>query len=127
MRNKLGELFVAPQDVVLDNRTVVQPDSFFIAAARLHIVTDKNIQGAPDLVIEVESDSDERGDWLKKLHAFDRYGVKEVWHVRPEPRTVDIFRRTRAGLNQVERVGPNGKFRSPLLPRLSIAAATIWV
>ncbi|MBI4531341.1 MAG: hypothetical protein HY709_07435 [Candidatus Latescibacteria bacterium] len=48
----LGECFCAPYDVVLDRRTVVQPDMSFVSDDRSSIITDKNIQGAPDLVEE---------------------------------------------------------------------------
>jgi Uma2 family endonuclease len=126
-RHNLGELFVAPQDVVLEEHTVVQPDLFFISQKRLHVVTDVNTQGPPDIVIEVESDHDQRADWVKKRDAYARYGVKELWHVRPAPRTVDIYRRVGRNLDQVERVLANGKLTSPLLPRLSIPLKKIWV
>ena len=126
-KHKLGELFVAPQDVVLEEHTVIQPDLFFIARNRLRIVTEKNIQGAPDLVIEIESDRDEWADWVKRLGACSRYGVSEVWHVRPNPRTVDVYRRSKNKLDHVERLDAEGKLRSPFLPRLSASLRKIWV
>src|SRR5215218_2041044 len=49
--NKLGQLFVAPADVVLSRHDIVQPDLVFISTERLHILTERNIQGAPDLVV----------------------------------------------------------------------------
>jgi Uma2 family endonuclease len=48
--NKLGELFYAPYDIYFDNENVVQPDLLFISNDRLHIIGEKNIQGAPDLI-----------------------------------------------------------------------------
>ena len=124
--NRLGELFVAPQDVVLDQHTVLQPDLFFVAASRQNIVTELNIQGPPDLVVEVESDYDERADWLRKLRAYDRHGVKELWHVRPDPRVVDVYRRVAEHLDQVERPQAHDRLTTPLLPGLSIALDPIW-
>jgi Uma2 family endonuclease len=126
-RHKLGEVFVAPQEVVLEEHTVVQPDIFFISRTRLHIVTELNIQDAPDLVIEIESDYDERADWIKKRTAYDRYGVKEPWHVRPEFRYVDVYRRAGRRLDQVERPQETGKLTTPLLPRLTVSLRKVWV
>ena len=126
-KHNLGELFVAPQDVVLEEHTVVQPDLFFIVRARLRIVTETNIQGPPDLVIEIESDYDQRAEWIRKFAAYDRYGVKELWHVRPGARVVDIYRRVGQTLDQVERPRGRDPLTSPLLPRLSIALKQIWV
>src|SRR3972149_4173115 len=51
--NKIGEVYFAPFDVVLSGENVVQPDTFFVSKERLKIITDANVQGAPDLVVEV--------------------------------------------------------------------------
>ena len=53
--HELGEVFVAPLDVVLSDTDVVQPDVLFISRAREDRITDANVQGAPDLVIEILS------------------------------------------------------------------------
>lgn len=51
--NNLGEVFVAPLDIVFSNVSVVQPDLIYVSEARRDIITDKNIAGAPDLVVEI--------------------------------------------------------------------------
>ena len=56
----LGKVYVAPCDVVLSDTDVVQPDLLFISRAREHILTDDNVRGAPDLVIEILSPSTRR-------------------------------------------------------------------
>ena len=48
-KNNIGEFFFAPFDVYLDDINVVQPDIMYISKDRLHIITEKNIQGAPCL------------------------------------------------------------------------------
>ena len=53
----LGMLFFAPTDVVLSDHDVVQPDIFFISSERANILTEANVQGAPDLVVEILSPS----------------------------------------------------------------------
>src|SRR5574337_1408040 len=57
MENKLGEIFYAPYDVYFDNENVVQPDILFISNHKLGIIGEKNVQGAPDLVIEIVSEN----------------------------------------------------------------------
>jgi len=65
----LGEVFFAPSDVVLSMTDVVQPDVLFISAARMHIVVEKNVQGAPDLAVEVLSPFNRAHDERLKLQA----------------------------------------------------------
>ena len=59
----LGRVFNAPTDVVLSEHDVVQPDLVFVSSEREHIITDANIQGAPDLVVEILSPSTASRDW----------------------------------------------------------------
>ena len=89
--NDLGEILIAPCDVVFDNETVLQPDILFISKAQQDIITDANIQGAPDLVIEIISPSSAYNDLVRKKKIYARFGVKEYWLVDPEEKTVDIL------------------------------------
>jgi len=77
---KLGEILVAPVDVVLDADAdlVVQPDLLFVGAARASLVGDR-IFGAPDMVVEVLSPYPRIGHLEEKIGWYARYGVKECW------------------------------------------------
>ena len=44
-----------PFDVVLSDTDVVQPDLLFVSNERAAIITADNVQGAPDLVVEILS------------------------------------------------------------------------
>ena len=52
-----GQVFVAPFDVVFSHYDVVGPDLIYISTERASVLTEKNVQGAPDLVVEVPSES----------------------------------------------------------------------
>ncbi len=54
---KAGEAFDAPTDVLLSDLDVVQPDLLFISSHRSSIITERCIQGAPDLVVEIVSET----------------------------------------------------------------------
>ena len=84
----LGSVFFSPTDVVLSDSDVVQPDLLFISNERGHVVTRDNVQGAPDLVVEVLSPSTSAVDWTTKRDLYARYGVREYWIVDPDDRTV---------------------------------------
>ena len=47
-------------------------------------ITEKNIHGAPDLVVEILSPSTAKKDCTVKLELYRKYGVKEYWIVDPE-------------------------------------------
>jgi Uma2 family endonuclease len=85
-----GRIFIAPADVVLSDINVVEPDLVFVADDRLHVLTEKNVQGAPSLVIEVVSDS--RMDRVRKRDLYARYGVPQYWVVDPETDRVEVDR-----------------------------------
>src|SRR4030042_3933114 len=68
--NHLGEVFLAPCDVVLCEITVVQPDLLFVSSQRQGILTEANIQGSPDLVVEILSPSTRQGDLGIKRHLY---------------------------------------------------------
>ena len=96
----LGEVCVAPADVVLDaaRGLVVQPDVFFVANDRLGIIR-QVVWGAPDLVVEVASRRTALRDRTTKLAWYRMYGVRECWLVDPGRRlvvVVDLKRRGRA-------------------------------
>lgn len=86
-----GEVILSPTDCQLDDRTVVQPDLGYISAERLAILTEKRVEGAPDLVIEVLSPGTRRFDRQKKLAVYARNGVHEAWLVDPDAETVTVF------------------------------------
>ncbi len=89
--NNLGEVFYAPCDVYLDNENVVQPDILFISKERLGIIGEKNIQGAPDLVIEIISENSVYRDMVQKKRLYARFGVKEYWIVIPDEEEVEVY------------------------------------
>ncbi len=79
----LGKVYFAPTDVLLSNTDVVQPDLLFISRERGDIITTANIQGAPDLIVEILSPSTARYDWREKRELYARHGVKEYWIIDP--------------------------------------------
>ena len=89
--NDLGEVFYAPCDVHLDNENVVQPDILFISKDRLSIIGEKNIECAPDLVIEILSKSTAYRDLVQKKKLYSRFGVKEFWIVIPDEESIEVY------------------------------------
>ena len=91
--NDLGRVYFAPFDVVLSEHDTLQPDLLFVSKDRLDIITEDNVQGAPDLVVEIRSPSTARQDWTVKRELYARHGVREYWLVDPEAATVAVLLR----------------------------------
>jgi Uma2 family endonuclease len=89
-KNKLGRLFFAPVDVVLDAENTVQPDLVFVAAKNAGIIRTPAIFGTPDLLVEVVSPSSGRRDRSEKMELYARFGVKEYWIGDAAKRSLEI-------------------------------------
>jgi len=92
-----GELFFSALDVVMTPSDVVEPDLFVVLADQSEILTDKNVQGAPGLLIEVLSRGTRKRDETLKKNLFDREGVREYWLVDPERNQIAVHRRAAGG------------------------------
>ena len=90
-RNRLGRVFSAPTDVVLSDTNVVQPDLTFVSRERMDIVGKANIQGAPDLVVEVISPNNPERDLVRKRDIYARHGVGEYWIADPDARSIRVM------------------------------------
>jgi Uma2 family endonuclease len=123
-----GMVFVSPIDIVLGNDTVVQPDIVAIKSDRASIVREKNVQGAPNLVIEVLSDATRRFDEINKRKVYERAGVEEYWIVDPVIEVVKIYRRTATAFERVTELSTesDGNLTSPLLPGFALDLRVVF-
>jgi len=117
---RLGEVFAAPFDVVFSLFDVVEPDIVYVSKERASVLTEKNIQGAPDLVVEVLSESTQKIDRTTKLKLYAKFGVREYWILDPFGPTAWLYRRSPEGLNLVASLGPDDELTSPLFPGFSL-------
>lgn len=124
--HRLGTVYVAPFDVVLSDTDVVQPDVLFISRAREHMVTDDNVRGAPDLVIEILSPSTADRDLGYKHDLYGRHGVLEYWIVDPMAETVAVHRQGDGRLEAAETLGRGDTLRTALLDGLELKLDDIF-
>ena len=88
-----GEVFYAPCLVEFPGTVDrVQPDLFFVAEERREIIAEKQVLGAPDLVVEILSPSTAHRDRGIKLDLYARCGVREYWIVDPVEDVIDVWR-----------------------------------
>jgi Uma2 family endonuclease len=125
----LGRVFVAPLDVVLSNHDIVEPDVLFVATDQTAILTEKNVQGPPALVVEVLSHSTRKRDAQAKRRLFERTGVREYWLVDPELDTVQVLRLSAEGkLVRVAELSADddGVLTTPLLPGCALSLRSLF-
>jgi Uma2 family endonuclease len=123
--HKLGEVFGAPFDVVFSEFDVVEPDLLYISKARAAVLTPKNVQGAPDLVVEVLSETTARIDRSIKLKLYGRYGVNEYWVIDPQGPSAEIYRRGQEGLDLVAKLTAADALTSPSFPGFHLPLARL--
>ena len=116
----IGEIFFAPFDVLLSEINILVPDLVYISNERAHFITPQNLQGAPDLVVEILSPSTRSRDRRLKRDVYERTGVEEYWLVDPEREVVEIYRRGAKGFQPSVRCARPEIVTTPLLPGLEI-------
>ena len=84
-------IFLSPCDVRLDNddKTMVQPDLFVLC--REFDLQNSRIDGAPDLTLEILSDTTRSKDLLLKTYKYKNAGVKEYWIIDPRKHEVLVY------------------------------------
>lgn len=96
--NKKCKILDAPFDVRLKKNqgqseqeitTVVQPDICIICD--LDKLDDAGCLGAPDLIVEILSDSTAKKDYNEKFNLYEENEVKEYWIVNPATKTIELF------------------------------------
>lgn len=124
----LGRVFVARLDVVLSRHDVVEPDLLVVAGDQLDILTPKNVQGPPAILVEVLSPSTRRVDQVKKRALFDRVGVREYWLVDPQHDCVTVIRRgpQRELIETKLTKEGDGVVATPILPGWTLSVADLF-
>jgi Uma2 family endonuclease len=96
LKNKKCEVRYAPYDVRLKRTvddtevtTVVQPDICVICNPDL--IDKRGCNGAPDLIIEILSESNRKHDIVTKYHLYEEAGVKEYWIVYPSSEMIEVY------------------------------------
>jgi len=123
---KEGKVYVAPLDVHLDEDNVLEPDVLYIRNERLSIIRDGYVYGAPDLVVEVLSESTGRRDKTIKKATYERFGVKEYWLADPIYRLVEQYVLEDGKYALAAILTEDDTLRSPTVPCLEIELHTIF-
>ncbi len=122
----LGIVVAAPLDVILTDRTVVQPDIVYVATDRTARISERGIEGAPTLVVEILSPSTRETDRGAKLRLYASYGVPWYWIVDSDARAVEAYRLEAGRYTLIKRAAGDAPLGAEPFPDLAIAPAAFW-
>jgi Uma2 family endonuclease len=134
MAFRRGLALGAPFDVLI-RRTprlqVRQPDALFISHGTLiqggGIPTSGPLTIAPELIIEIISDSDRELVLAGKLNDYGAIGVQEVWIIHPDAQTVEILRLTPDSARSVAILTVADTLTSEIFPDLTVTIADMFL
>jgi Uma2 family endonuclease len=122
----LGQVFIAPFDVILERTSVVVPDLLFVGRERLEIVTERGVEGAPDLIVEILSPGTARRDRREKAQLYARHGVRHYWLADPDARALETLELDGGRYRETARLTGDARFTSMLFPGLEISLSSLW-
>jgi Uma2 family endonuclease len=91
---KTGSIvFFAPMDLYINHKNVFQPDLIYISKERKDIITNRGVEGIPDLIVEIISPSNVFTDRNRKKKTYQEIGVGEYWIIDPAHQTCEIYQK----------------------------------
>lgn len=126
LKNHLGIVIIAPCDVLFSKTNIMQPDLIFVSKENRAIITEKNIQGAPDLLVEITSPNTKDKDLVLKKKLYAKFGVKEYWIVFMKEEKVEIWRLEENAFNLDDVFERHDTLKSPLLKGLEILLLDVF-
>jgi Uma2 family endonuclease len=125
--SSLGTVLEAPCDVLLSHEDIIQPDILFVLKERIGIVGEFNIQGAPDLVVEILSQAMRAKNLEAKRKIYSRFGVQECWIVDPKAEIIEVQVWSEIGYITTGVYRKHARLCSPLLPNLILPLSEIFI
>jgi Uma2 family endonuclease len=102
-----------------------EPDIAFVRSNRLHLVQRRQVNGPPDLAVEIVSPDSIDRDFILKRQVYQTAGVPEYWIVDEMEEQVYLLRLDREG--HYHDVRPRkGRLASRVLPGFWIEPAWLW-
>ncbi len=120
-----GKTMIAPYDVLLPTRSVVEPDVLYVRPSQVRLVG-RRFEGVPDLVVEVISPGSRGRDGLLKRRLYERNGVPEYWIVDPIGRSVTVLVLRRRRYETAAIVGEGERLVSRRLKGFAIAVKKVF-
>ncbi len=126
-RKTLGQVLGSRTAVKLMPGHTYEPDLLFVSREREQIIKEMEIDGPPDLVVEILSASTYRYDTGDKRAGYERSGVRELWLIDPYGiEGTEMLVRDDASGTFVPAPFESGVYRSRALPGFYLRAEWLW-
>jgi Uma2 family endonuclease len=119
-----GEVLGSMATVHLGTCRKVKPDIVAVREERKHIITEDAIEGTPDLVVEIVSQSTRRYDFGEKRKVYEEAGVPEICLVDFERKEVTVIRKV--GQRYRSETKSTGVIKSQVLKGFWLQVDWLW-
>ena len=127
---EMHEVLQAPGLVFTENDAVI-PDLVWASNERLANGMDNSghFVVAPELIVEVLSADieNEQRDKTAKLKLYSRYGVQEYWIANWRLKSIEVYQRQDAQLQQVKVLFMGDTLTSPLFPEFECSIGGLFI
>ena len=127
--HKLGVTRIAPFAVKLwPDGPSREPDMFFLKAEKKDRLQSKQLDGPPDLIVEVISPDSVHRDRDDKFHEYAEAGVPEYWIIdsRPGRQRADFYQLAESGHYQLAATEDDERVESKSLPGFWLNPVWFW-
>jgi Uma2 family endonuclease len=124
-KKKLGEIFFAPFDVVMDQTNVVQPDLVFIAKEHADRIA-HGLTGSPELAVEILSPTTRKRDRTIKLRTYEQHGVGHLWLIDPESHDLEEYVLGKKKYSLATKLAGGAVFEPAVFPGLEVPLVGLW-
>lgn len=123
-----GKVFFSPIDLYIDKKNVFQPDLLYISSANHQFITQRGIEGPPDLIVEIISPSNIFSDRNTKKKIYLNFGVSEYWIVDPGNKTLEVYLKNQENTDVPHLyLAGEGEVKSTVLTDLSFDLKDIFI
>ena len=124
-KNNLGKVWSDNIQVRLRPGLRRVPDLIFVAKGSKVKIKETEIEGAPDLLVEIVSPDSVDRDWRDKYYDYQQARVKEYWIIDPNTNRFEIYCLNEEG-KFVAQPTERGIVKSKILPDFWMKSEWLW-
>jgi Uma2 family endonuclease len=110
-----GEVFGSRFAFKITEIRAPEPDVAYVCPERLHLVSERHMNGGPDIAVEIVTRDSRDRDYGEKRRLYQEAGVREYWIIDPIQQCVEFLRLGDRGYDAV-RLERSRTFHSRVLP-----------